>query len=105
MISIGGCDGAIREAVEMLGEKGVYVDYLRVRAFPFGADVQAFLDNHERIFVVEQNRDAQLRSLLSLEMNVAKERLISILHYSGVPMDCPSVYTAIYDQVKQSAAA
>jgi 2-oxoglutarate ferredoxin oxidoreductase subunit alpha len=83
----------------------MHVDYLRLRAFPFGTDVQAFLDDHERIFVVEQNRDAQLRSLLSLEMDVVKDRLISILHYSGAPIDCPTIYTAIYEQVKQSAAA
>jgi len=105
VISIGSCDGAVRETVELLGEKGVYVDYLRIRAFPFGADVQAFLDNHERIFVVEQNRDAQLKSLLSLEMDVIKNRLFSVLHYSGIPVDCRTVYTAIYEQVKQSAAA
>jgi 2-oxoglutarate ferredoxin oxidoreductase subunit alpha len=105
VISIGSCDGAVREAVELLSEKGIYADYLRVRAFPFGAAVQAFLDNHERIFVVEQNRDAQLKSLLSLEMDVSKDRFFSVLHYSGVPIDCTSVYTAIYEQVKQSAAA
>jgi 2-oxoglutarate ferredoxin oxidoreductase subunit alpha len=105
VISIGSCDGAIRETVELLSEKGVHVDYLRIRAFPFGADVQTFLDSHERVFVVEQNRDAQLKSLLSLEMDVAKDRLISILHYSGVPLDSPTVYKAVYDQIKQSAAA
>jgi 2-oxoglutarate/2-oxoacid ferredoxin oxidoreductase subunit alpha len=105
VISIGSCDGAIREAAELLAEQGMHVDYLRLRAFPFGADVQAFLDNHERIFVVEQNRDAQLRSLLILETDISKEQLISILHYSGVPIDCSTVYTAIYQQVKQSAAA
>ena len=105
VISIGSCDGAVREVVELLAEQGIHVDYLRLRAFPFGTDVQAFLDDHERIFVVEQNRDAQLRSLLSLEMDVAKDRLLSILHYSGVPIDCPTIYTAIYEQVKQSAAA
>jgi 2-oxoglutarate ferredoxin oxidoreductase subunit alpha len=105
VISIGSCDGAIRESAELLAEKGVHVDYLRLRAFPFGADVQTFLDSHERIFVVEQNRDAQLRSLLVLEMDVEKDRLISVLHYSGVPIDCATIYTAIYEQVKQSAAA
>jgi len=105
IISIGSCDGAVREAVELLSEKGVYADYLRVRAFPFGAEVQAFLDSHERIFVVEQNRDAQLKSLLSIEMDVSKDRFISVLHYSGVPIDCTTVCTAIYEQVKQSAAA
>ena len=67
--------------------------------------MQTFLDNHERIFVVEQNRDAQLKSLLSLEMDAPKDRFFSVLHYSGVPIDCTSVYTTIYEQVKQSAAA
>jgi len=105
VISIGSCDGAVRETVHLLSEKGLYVDYLRVRAFPFGEDVQAFLDNHERVFVVEQNRDAQLKSLLILETNVEKDRLVSILHYDGTPLDCPTVYTTIYEQVKQSAAA
>lgn len=105
VISIGGCDGAIREAIDLLSEKGVHVDYLRIRAFPFKEDVQAFLDSHERIFVVEQNRDAQLKSLLSLELDIEKDRLISVLHYNGVPIDVPTVYTAIYDQVRQSAAA
>lgn len=105
VITIGGCDGAVREAVENLSEKGVHIDYLRIRSFPFGGDVQAFLDAHERTFVVEQNRDAQLKSLLTLEMDIAKDRLISILHYSGAPLDWPSVFSAIFDQVKQSAAA
>jgi 2-oxoglutarate ferredoxin oxidoreductase subunit alpha len=105
VISLGSCDGAIRESVELLAEKGVHIDYLRPRAFPFGAELQAFLDSHERVFVVEQNRDAQLRSLLVLEMDVEKDRLISVLHYSGVPIDCATIYTAIYEQVKQSAAA
>jgi 2-oxoglutarate/2-oxoacid ferredoxin oxidoreductase subunit alpha len=105
VISMGSCDGAVREAVDLMSDKGVYVDYLRVRAFPFGEEVQAFLDNHERIFVVEQNRDAQLKSLLSLETGVVKDQLISVLHYNGVPLDSPTVYSAIYEQVKQSAAA
>jgi 2-oxoglutarate ferredoxin oxidoreductase subunit alpha len=105
VLSIGSCDGPVREAVELLSEKGIHVDYLRVRAFPFEPQVQAFLDNHERIFVVEQNRDAQLKALLTVEADVDKDCLISILHYNGMPLDSPTVYTAIYEQVKQSAAA
>jgi 2-oxoglutarate ferredoxin oxidoreductase subunit alpha len=105
VVSFGSSDGAIREAIELLAEQGIHVDYMRVRAFPFDAEVQKFLDDHERIFVVEQNRDAQLRSLLSLELDVAKERLIPVLHYNGLPIDSPFVYRAVYEQVKQSAAA
>ncbi len=105
VISLGSCDGAIRESTELLAEKGVYVDYLRPLAFPFGPDVQAFLDSHKRIFVVEQNRDGQLRSLLTLELEVEKDQLISVLHYSGVPIDWVTIHAAIYEQVRQSAAA
>jgi len=105
VISIGSCDGAVREALDLLAEKGVFVDYLRVVAFPFTENVQSFVDNHKRVFVVEQNRDAQLKSLLCLELDISKEKLLSVLHYCGVPIDSRTVYSAIYDQVKQSAAA
>jgi len=105
VISIGSCDGPVREAVELLSEQGVQVDYLRIRAFPFGPGVQSFIDDHERIFVVEQNRDAQLKSLLTLEMDVAGDQLASILHYSGIPIDCSMIFTAIFESVRQSEAA
>jgi 2-oxoglutarate ferredoxin oxidoreductase subunit alpha len=59
---------------------------MRLKAFPFGEEVEQFLASHSRIFVVEQNRDAQLRSLLTLETAVEKSKLRSILFYSGLPM-------------------
>jgi 2-oxoglutarate ferredoxin oxidoreductase subunit alpha len=105
MVSIGSCDDAIQEAIDLLTEKGLILDYLRVRSFPFGADVQKFLDDHERIFVVEQNRDAQLRSLLTLELDVAKENLIPILHYAGIPIDCRWIYGQVSERMQQSEAA
>jgi hypothetical protein len=61
-VSLGGCHRAVLEAVERLAERGVAVDYLRVRAFPFAAEVEAFLRGHERVFVVEQNRDGSSRT-------------------------------------------
>src|SRR5581483_6455176 len=64
LISIGSCDGAIHEAIDVLRRRGVMVDYLRVRAFPFHEEVEAFLASHSTLFVIEQNRDAQLKSLL-----------------------------------------
>lgn len=90
MVSLGSCDGAVREALDLLRRRGVQIDYLRVRAFPFGQEVEDFLASHSQVFVVEQNRDAQLRSLLTLETAVDKAKLHSILHYSGLPM-CASV--------------
>src|ERR1700756_5077765 len=72
IVSVGSCDGAIPEARDVLVRRGVAVDYMRVRAFPFSEDVEKFLASHELLFVVEQNRDAQLRSLLTLETAVEK---------------------------------
>ncbi|HKG91467.1 MAG TPA: 2-oxoacid:acceptor oxidoreductase subunit alpha, partial [Gemmatimonadaceae bacterium] len=75
LVSIGGCDAAVREALDRLrAERGIALDYLRVRGFPFGSAVAEFLGAHERCFVVEQNRDGQLRSLLVLETGVAGDR-------------------------------
>ena len=86
IVSIGSCDGAIREALDVLAQRGIKLDYLRVRGFPFGEDVEGFLESHDRFYVVEQNRDAQFRSLLILETRVEKAKLHSLLHYSGLPV-------------------
>ncbi len=86
IVSLGSCDGAIHEAIDVLKTHGVRVDYMRVRAFPFSEDVERFLAAHKTLFVVEQNRDAQFRSLLALETQVEKSKLLSLLHYSGLPI-------------------
>ena len=86
LVSLGSCDSAVREALPLLARHGVELDYLRVRGFPFGAEVESFLATHSTVFVVEQNRDAQLRSLLTLETRVEKAKLHSILHYDGLPI-------------------
>jgi len=86
IISLGSGDGAVREARARLAAQGIHTNYLRVRGFPFGDEVEQFLQAHRIIFVVEQNRDAQLRSLLILETGVDKSRLRSILHYNGMPI-------------------
>jgi 2-oxoglutarate/2-oxoacid ferredoxin oxidoreductase subunit alpha len=86
IVSIGSCDGAVHEALDVLKARGVALDYMRVRSFPFTEDVERFLAAHELLFVVEQNRDAQLRSLLTLETAVEKSKLRSLLHYSGLPI-------------------
>ena len=83
---MGGCDAAVREAVGQLAAQGIEADFMRVRGFPFGEDVEAFLEEHSTNFIVEQNRDAQLRALLLLETRIAKDRLVSVLAYSGFPL-------------------
>ena len=86
LVTLGGCDRAVREAADRLAEAGRPFDYMRVRGFPFSDEVIRFLEEHETNWVIEQNRDSQLRSLLLLETPVEKGRLRSILDYGGVPL-------------------
>jgi 2-oxoglutarate ferredoxin oxidoreductase subunit alpha len=95
VIAVGGCDLAVREALDVLAEQGVVADFMRVRGFPFNETVQAFLEEHDFCFVVEQNRDAQLRSLLILETGVPKEKLRSVLAYGGFPLSARHVIDGI----------
>ena len=87
VVSIGSCDVAVKEALQMLADEGIDLNYMRIRGFPFSDQVEEFLNSHERCVVIEQNRDAQLRSLLVLETNAAKETVSSILNYGGLPID------------------
>jgi 2-oxoglutarate ferredoxin oxidoreductase subunit alpha len=86
LVALGGTDAAMLEACDALAADGIDVDYMRIRAFPFGAAVRRFLDEHETVFVVEQNRDAQLRSLLTIETGVERDRMTSVLDYGGLPL-------------------
>ena len=86
LVSLGGCHWAVLEARDDLARRGVRVDYLRVRGFPFTRTVAEFLDAHERVFVIEQNRDEQLRKLLTIETGCANDRLASITYYGGQPL-------------------
>jgi 2-oxoglutarate ferredoxin oxidoreductase subunit alpha len=100
IVSLGSCDGAIREALDALRARGMGVDYMRVRAFPFGEDVEKFLAAHEVLFVVEQNRDAQLRALLTLETAVDKVKLRSLLHYSGLPISSAFIVEGVLAELE-----
>jgi 2-oxoglutarate ferredoxin oxidoreductase subunit alpha len=100
IVSLGSCDGAIREAHDVLKARGVGVDYMRVRSFPFSEDVERFLAAHELLFVVEQNRDAQLRSLLTLETAVDKAKLRSLLHYSGLPISSAFIVAGVLAELQ-----
>src|SRR6202050_2588578 len=100
IVSLGSCDGAIREALDVLRARDLGVDYMRVRAFPFGEDVEKFLAAHEGLFVVEQNRDAQLRALLTLETEVDKAKLRSLLHYSGLPISSSFIVEGVLAELQ-----
>jgi 2-oxoglutarate ferredoxin oxidoreductase subunit alpha len=104
IVSLGGCDAAVREAVDRLAERGIIADYMRVRGFPFDESVEAFLRAHDRVYVIEQNRDAQLRTLLTMETGVegAKEKLRSVLVYGGFPLSSRHVIDGVTGQSGQS---
>ena len=91
VIYYGSTAPAMDEALDLLAAQGVALDALRVRAFPFHADVKRFVQEHERVFVVEQNRDAQLRSLLVVEEEIDPARLVRVLHYDGTPITADAI--------------
>jgi 2-oxoglutarate ferredoxin oxidoreductase subunit alpha len=83
------------EANASLRDRGVALDLMRLRAFPFPASVGEFIDAHELVFVVEQNRDGQMRSLLVNELGIDPARLVAILHYDGTPITARFIVEAI----------
>jgi 2-oxoglutarate/2-oxoacid ferredoxin oxidoreductase subunit alpha len=99
VVTVGGCDPAVREALDILAGRGTVADYMRIRGFPFVEGVGTFVDEHDVTFVVEQNRDAQLRSLLTLETSAPKDRLRSVLSYGGFPLSAATVVDGIVAQV------
>jgi 2-oxoglutarate ferredoxin oxidoreductase subunit alpha len=105
IVAFGSSDGAVIEARDKLEEQGIHADYLRLRAFPFGDEVVDFLHEHETVFVVEQNRDAQMKSLLMLETNDIAERLVSLRHYNGMPIPSECVVQGIAAHLEKEAAA
>ncbi len=83
------------EALELLAAEGVHLDAMRVRAFPFGKAFQEFVDAHDRLFVIEQNRDAQFRSLMMIELGVNPAKIVSVLNYDGMPITADNIYRQI----------
>jgi 2-oxoglutarate/2-oxoacid ferredoxin oxidoreductase subunit alpha len=104
IVSVGSCEGAVREAIDLLRARGIAVDAMRVRAFPFGQEVERFLAAHAVVFVVEQNRDGQLKSLLTLETAVPKDRLRSLRHYNGLPICSSFIVEGVLAELRGSAA-
>jgi 2-oxoglutarate ferredoxin oxidoreductase subunit alpha len=92
-LAYGTTDCALRESLDQIKQRfGKDVDYLRLRAYPFTQSVHDFVASHERVYVVEQNRDAQLASLLKLDLPAGQvSKLRSILHYNGLPVDAESI--------------
>jgi 2-oxoglutarate ferredoxin oxidoreductase subunit alpha len=101
MITIGGCDPAVREALDILADMGRPMDFMRIRAFPFHLKVEEFLAEHDYCYVVEQNRDGQLCSLLILETPVSKDKIRPVLIYGGYPLSAKNVLDVITSKVEE----
>ena len=99
VIYYGSTSPAMDEAIAMIEARGHALDRMRVRAFPFHSSVNSFVADHDFVFVVEQNRDAQLRSLIVNECGIDPVRLVPILHYDGTPITARFIAKAIGDHV------
>jgi 2-oxoglutarate ferredoxin oxidoreductase subunit alpha len=98
-IYFGSTSPAMDEADEILAERGIHLDLLRVRGFPFHHDVKSFIGEHDQVFVVEQNRDGQLRTLLINELEIDPAKLTRVLHFDGTPITARFISDAIADKV------
>jgi 2-oxoglutarate/2-oxoacid ferredoxin oxidoreductase subunit alpha len=95
-LAFGSTDFALRESLDQIKkEHGLDYDYMRIRAYPFAHEIHDFVASHERVYVVEQNRDAQLRSLITLETRTPKDKLRSVLAYGGFPLEASQVVRGV----------
>ena len=95
IIAVGSTDPAILESRDLLLEKNIRINYLRLKALPVSGEVMDFIRNHERIYVIEMNRDGQLHQILSLEMPEYATSLVSLTHNDGLPITAKWVSEAI----------
>jgi len=100
VIWFGSTGAAMSEALAGLEAEGIRIDKLRIRAFPFADAVAEFIQAHEHVFVVEQNRDAQMKSLLVNECGIDPARLVSILHYDGTPITARFIMREITEKAR-----
>jgi len=105
ILVIGSSEGAAKEALQTLEEKSISLNYCCVKAFPFTKSIEEFIDKHEVVYVVEQNRDAQLRSLLMLDIDVDPEKLFSMLHYNGMPISANFIVDRVLEESAKGRAA
>jgi 2-oxoglutarate ferredoxin oxidoreductase subunit alpha len=99
VIFFGTSSYAAVEAIQLLNAEGVRLDAMRVRGFPFGKAFCDFVEAHDRLFVIEQNRDAQFRSLMMIELGVDAAKLISVLNYDGMPITADNIFRQIKQRV------
>ncbi len=105
ILSVGSSHAACEEALDRLSKQKVSLNYCRVRAFPFNDSIKEFIDKHDVVYVVEQNRDAQLRTLLILDSQVDPAKLVSVLHYNGIPLNPGFVVDRVLEEIAKGRAA
>lgn len=103
VVNFGATDPAVCEALELMAREGYGINHMRLRAFPFAEEVLAFIDQHDFLFVVEQNRDAQMRHLLIVEAGVPADKLVPVLNYDGMPLTAACVMDAISTALQQDS--
>lgn len=99
MIFFGTTTYAALETMDLLAAEGATIDSMRLKAFPFGPEVEQFIEEHEQLFIIEQNRDAQMRSLLINELNIDPRKLIPVLNYDGMPITAARIHGQIVEEL------
>jgi 2-oxoglutarate ferredoxin oxidoreductase subunit alpha len=99
-IYFGSTSPAMRESLDVLESQGIHLDAMRLLAFPFPESVARFIAEHDKVFVVEQNRDGQMRSMLINELEIDPARLVKIVHYDGTPITARFITKAISQNLK-----
>jgi 2-oxoglutarate ferredoxin oxidoreductase subunit alpha len=105
IVTLGSSDGACKEALDRLEAENTGLNYCRVKSFPFTHAVREFIDKHDVVYVVEQNRDAQLRTLLIDDIDADPAKLVSLLHYNGMPINAGFVVKGVLEEIKKGRAA
>ncbi len=105
IITIGSGDGACKEALDRLAIQDINLNYCRIKAFPFSPEVGDFIEKHDVVYVVEQNRDAQLRTLLINDLEAEQRKLVSLLHYNGMPINSGFVVDRVVEEIATGRAA
>ncbi len=105
VLYFGSTSPAMAEALDVMAQQGIHIDAMRLRAFPFPESVARFIREHDQVFVVEQNRDAQLRSLLVNEFDADPNRLVRVLHFDGTPITARFITRAVTEHVRAAEVA
>ncbi len=105
ILTFGSGDGACVEALDRLARQNIGLNYCCVKAFPFTDAVREFISQHDVVYVVEQNRDAQLRTLLITDINADQNKLVPLLHYDGMPINAGFVVDKVLEEIAKGQAA